>query len=90
MITKVHQNIYSYRFDKKRTPEFVTEIQAIIDNDLNKSTRSIAIDIGISEFLIRQVVYEGIRYFSFKMRKGQFLSEAMKDKRKVRAAKLLD
>lgn len=81
---------HSARSDKKRTPEFVGEIQAMIDNDPSKSMRSIARDTGVSEFLIRQTVHEDIRYFSYKMRKGQFLSQAMKDKRKARAAKLLN
>ena len=34
------------------------------------------------DFLIRQVVCEDIQYFSYKMRKGQFLSQAMISKRK--------
>ena len=46
---------------------------------LRKSIRSIARDLGAFEFLISQVVYEDIRYFSKKMRKDQFLSQAMKD-----------
>ena len=33
---------------------------------------------------------EGIRYFSYKMRKGQFLSQAIRDKSKDCAAKLLN
>ena len=44
----------------------------------------------VSEFLIRQVVNEDIQYFSFKTRKGQFLSPVMKEKRKDRTAKLLN
>ena len=39
--------------------------------------------MGMSVFLIRQVVHEDIWYFSYKIRKGQFLSQAMKDKRKA-------
>ena len=41
---------------------------------------NVAKDIRVSEFLIRQVVHEDIHYFWYKMRKGQFLSQAMKDK----------
>ena len=58
----------------------------MIDNNPSKSITY----IGESEFLIRQVVHEDIHYFSYKMRKGQFLSQAVKDKRKDRAAKLLN
>ena len=52
----------------------------MIDNDLSKSIMSIAMDIEVSEFLIRQVVHEDIHYFSHKMRKSQFSSQDMKDK----------
>ena len=41
-------------------------------------------------FFIRQVVHEDIHYFSYKMRKGKFLSQAMKDKRKDNIEKLLN
>ena len=54
----------SDRSDKKRIHEFSAEIQAMIDNDLNKAIRSIAMDMGMSELLIRQVVHKDIFYFS--------------------------
>ena len=79
-------NLHSDRSDKKIILEFVGEIQAKIDSYPCKSIRSIASDIGVSEFLIRQVVYKDILYFSYKMRKGNFLLQATRDKRKVRAA----
>ena len=81
---------HSDRSDKKRTPEFVAAIQAIIDKNPSQSIRSIARNMGVSEFLIRQVVHENIRYFSYKMRRDQFLSQAMKDKRKDCAIKVLN
>ena len=56
----------------------------------NKSIRSIAKNMGVYEFLIGPVVHEDIHYFSNKMRKGQFLSQAMKNKRKYRTAKILN
>ena len=46
--------------------------------------------MGLFEFLIRQVVHEDIWYFWYKIRKGQFLSKSMKDKRKDQAAKLFN
>ena len=75
----------SYRSDKKRT-EFICKIQAIVDNDLSKLFSSITRDMGLSEFLIW---HKDIHYFSYKMRKSKFLSEAMKDKAKDRTAKFL-
>ena len=62
----------------------------MIDNDSSKSIRSIARNIGASEFLIRWVVHEDIQYFSYKMRKDNCLSQAMKNKRKELTAKPLN
>ena len=74
--------------DKKRTPEFVMEIHAMVDNDPNERINSIT--VGVSEFLIWQVVHEDIWHFSYKARKGQFLSQIMMDKRKDCSEKLLN
>ena len=76
--------------DKKTTSEFVVDIQAMIDNDPSKSIRFIARDMGVSEFLIRQVVHVDIQYFSYKMINGKFLWQAMKNKRKDPAAKFFN
>ena len=76
--------------DKKRTPEFLGETQAIIVNDLKKQINSIARDKGASEFLIRQLVHKDIRYLSYKMRKCQFFAQAMRVTRKDRAVELLN
>ena len=46
--------------------EFVGRVQVIIDNDLSKSIRSIARNIGVSKVLIMQVMYEDIYSFSYK------------------------
>ena len=69
--------------NKKRTPKFVGEIQAMIDNNPSKLIRSMV----VSEFLIRQVVFEDIWYFLYKMRKGQFSLQVIKDKKKDHTAK---
>ena len=75
---------------KKSTAEFVCKIQAMIYNDHSKSIKSIAKNQEMSKFLIGQIVHEDIWYFSHKMRKVQFLSRAIKDKRKDHTAKLLN
>ena len=78
-------------FEKKSTTlKFVGEIQIMIDNDLTGSIESIARDMGVPKFLIKVVVHEDIWYFLYKMRKGQFLSQVMKEKRKDCMAKLLN
>ena len=68
------------------TPKFVGKLQAMVDNDSNKSFKSIVRDVVVLKFFFWKVVYEDIRYFSHKMRKSQILSHAMKDKRKDHAA----
>ena len=76
--------------DSKRTIEFVREIQGMIHNDPSELIKSIASNIGMSEFLMKQVVHEDIQYFSNKMRKSYFLSLAMKGKMSDRAVILLN
>ena len=77
------QKLHSIRFDKKTTSKFIGEIQAMIDNDPSKSIRSIAWDMGVAEFLIKQVVHEDFCYFSYKMRKSQFFPKPWKTRRKA-------
>ena len=59
----------------------------MIDNNPSTSIRSIASDMGVSEFLVRQLVHEDFQYFSYRMVKEQLISQVMKDKTKDRAAK---
>ena len=58
------QKIHSNCSDKKRTPDFYGEIQAMNDNDPSKCIRLNAKDMGVSEFLFKQVVHEDIQYLS--------------------------
>ena len=66
------------RSHRKRTPEFLNEIQIMIDIDPYESIRSIARDMRVSEFLIRLILHKDMRCFLYKMRKGKKLSYAMK------------
>ena len=52
----------------------------MIDNDPSKSVRPIDRVIGMSEFLIMHIAHKDIQYSLYKMKKGQFLSQTMKDK----------
>jgi len=60
--------------DKVRTSQFVQKIQSIIDEGLSKSIRAILKDLQVSECTIRRIIHEDIRYKSYAMRKGQFMS----------------
>ena len=53
----------------------------MIYNNHSKTIKSIARDMRVSEFLIRQLVHEDIRFLSFRLRKGQLLLHATKDKK---------
>ena len=65
------QKFHSDHFDLKRT-KFLGEIQAIISNNPSCLIRSIAKEMGVSKFFIRQVGHEDIWYFLYKMRKDHF------------------
>ena len=54
---------HSDRLHKIRTPKFVGDIKAEIDNHPSQFISSITRDIGVSEFLIRQVVRKDIGIF---------------------------
>ena len=49
---------------RKELRKYVVEIQSMIENDPSKLIK----DMGVSKFLIRQLVHEDIQYFSSKMR----------------------
>ena len=65
--------LYVDHSDKKRTPKFVGEIQATIENDPSKLIRSIFRNMEVSEFLMRPLVNENIQYFSYKMENRIFI-----------------
>ena len=58
-----------------RTPEFVSSVQAAIDEDPGKSMRALARELQVDDATIRRVVHEDLSYKSYVMRRGQFLSE---------------
>ena len=69
---------------------FVSITKASILNKTNQQhINPIVRDMGVSEVLIRQVVHEDIWYFSYKIRKDQFLSRIMKNKKKGHTPKFL-
>ena len=62
----------------------------MMDNALSNSIKSIARDVGVSVFLTIHVRHEDILYFSYKNRKGNFLSHVLKDNKKDHTAKLFN
>ena len=80
----------SQRSDSIRTPQFVQRVQNIIDANPGTSMRAISRDLQVSEGTIRNVVHEDIRYKSYVMRKGQFMSAHTQEQRLLRAKRLLN
>lgn len=71
-------------------PEIVAQVQELINQDPGRSMRKIAADLSVSDFLIRKIVKEDIRYRSYCLRRAQFMSEATKRVRHQKAMALLN
>ena len=72
-----------------KTPEFIHKVKQTIDENQGQSKRSIAKKFHESEKSIRRSVYENIRYKSYVMKRGQFISEKSKENRLNRSKRLL-
>ena len=59
--------------DTVRTPQFVQQVQDIIEEDPSKSLKAKSRDLQVSECTIRSIVHEDIRYKSYVMCRGQFM-----------------
>jgi DNA-binding transcriptional regulator YhcF (GntR family) len=70
--------------------DFVTTLQEKINDNPSKSMRALAKEMQCNEKTIRKCIQEDIRYKSYKMRRGQFMSEATKQKRFQKAKLLLN
>lgn len=78
------------RSDSIRNAEFVSRVQSVIDENPGKSMRSLGRELQVDEATIRRVVHEDLRYTSYAMRRGQFMSEITKVNRLTRAKRLLN
>ena len=70
--------------------EIVEQVQEAINNDPGRSMRALGEELGVSEWLIRKIVKEDLRYKSYSLRRGQFMSAATKKTRYEKAAALLN
>ena len=61
----------------------------MINEDSGRSMRSIARELKMSNSTVRTIVNENIRYKSYVIRRGQFLSRQLKERRLEKAKKLL-
>ena len=75
---------HSPRSDVIRTTEFIQQVHEVVDEDPSKSMRAIAQQLDVAERTIRRVVKESLRYRSYVMRRGQFMSDMTKKNRVIR------
>ena len=75
--------------NKKRMPDFLQQLQELIEEDPMQSMRQLAIRLDVSECTVRRAVHQDLRYKSYTIRIRQLLTETMKAKRVTTGTKLL-
>ena len=75
-----HRKAHNRRKDaqNKKDPEFVKKLQNKINKHPGKPIRALAADMGVYQSCIRKYLKSYIRYKSYKMRRGQFMSAKTK------------
>jgi DDE superfamily endonuclease len=81
---------HSQRFDTIRKDDFVRKVDDIITVNRSKSIRAIAREINVSESTVRRVVHDDIKYKSYVMRRGHFMSAKNRENRLIRSKRLLN
>ncbi|UYV64486.1 hypothetical protein LAZ67_3000928, partial [Cordylochernes scorpioides] len=73
-----------------RGEEFVKNVKEKIDGNPGKSMRAIAKEMDVGSMTIVRTIHEDLGLKSYALRKGQLLTENMKNNRKGKAAALLN
>ncbi|UYV61469.1 hypothetical protein LAZ67_1004962, partial [Cordylochernes scorpioides] len=81
---------HSRRSDRVRGEEFVKNVKEKIDGNPGKSMRAIAKEMDVGSMEIVRTIHEDLGLKSYALRKGQLLTENMKNNRKGKAAALLN
>ncbi|UYV71060.1 IKK1 [Cordylochernes scorpioides] len=81
---------HSRRSDRVRGEEFVKNAKEKIDGNPGKSMRAIAKEMDVGSMTIVRTIHEDLGLKSYALRKGQLLTENMKNNRKGKAAALLN
>ncbi|UYV80732.1 hypothetical protein LAZ67_19001555 [Cordylochernes scorpioides] len=81
---------HSRRTDRVRGEEFVKNVKEKIDGNPGKSMRAIAKEMDVGSMTIVRTIHEDLGLKSYALRKGQLLTENMKNNRKGKAAALLN
>lgn len=78
------------RSDSLRTQQFVEDLKEWIQEDPSRSMLEFAQATGVSKSTISRTVKEDLEMHSYARRRGQLLTPDMKERRKVKAAALLN
>ncbi|UYV75727.1 hypothetical protein LAZ67_13001155, partial [Cordylochernes scorpioides] len=81
---------HSRRSDRVRGEEFVKNVKEKIDGNPGKSMRAIAKEMDVGSITIVRTIHEDLGLKSYALRKGQLLTENMKNNRKGKTAALLN
>ncbi|UYV65933.1 hypothetical protein LAZ67_3005915 [Cordylochernes scorpioides] len=81
---------HSRRSDRVRGEEFVKNVKEKIGGNPGKSMRAIAKEMDVGSMTIVRTIHEDLGLKSYALRKGQLLTENMKNNRKGKAAALLN
>ncbi|UYV82172.1 hypothetical protein LAZ67_21001247 [Cordylochernes scorpioides] len=81
---------HSRRSDRVKGEEFVKNVKEKIDGNPGKSMRAIAKEMDVGSMTIVRTIHEDLGLKSYALRKGQLLTENMKNNRKGKAAALLN
>ena len=96
-----HKKHYKKNFNSGNSPEayditsdhhdhdIVARVQELVNMDPSKSMRAMVCKLEVSATLVCKIIKEDLRYKSFGLRKGQFMSKAKKLQRWEKANKLL-
>ena len=69
--------------------EIVARVQELVDTDPSKSMRTMAGELEVSAILVCKIFKEDLRYKSYSLRKGQFMSKATKLRQLEKTKKLI-
>jgi AraC-like DNA-binding protein len=85
---EIARKMHKRRSDYKGTA-LAEDLRELVTKDPGRSMRSMAQEMNVSRTTVRKMVSEDLRYKSYAMRRGQFMSEATKIRRLEKAKKLL-
>lgn len=85
----IQRKAHRRRSDNMRE-DMVEVIEDMVDVDPGVSMRAIARELGCSEKLVRTILTQELRYKSYRLCKGQFMNQATKERRLVKAKALLN